>query len=46
MWAHILWQVHGLRMEEFYNMPDTLRAFYIASEMVMVEDREKRAKQK
>ncbi len=44
MWAHVLWQIHGLRMEEFYNMPDRLQALYMASELVMVEEREKQRK--
>ena len=44
MWAHVLWQIHGLRMEEFYNMSDRLQALYMASELVMVEEREKQRK--
>lgn len=44
-WAHVLWQCHGLRMEEFYNMSPELRSLYIASETVIAEDR-KRAKAK
>lgn len=31
-WAHILWQRHGLRMEEFDAMPKKTKLFYIASE--------------
>ena len=30
--AHLLWQRHNLRPEEFYAMPSYLKAFYIASE--------------
>ena len=37
-WAHILWQRHGLRMEEFDKMPDRTKLFYIASEMCEISD--------
>lgn len=37
----MLWQRHGLRMEEFYSMSPELRHLYIASEIVMAEDRKK-----
>lgn len=32
MWAHILWQKRGLRMEEFAEMPRNVQLAYIASE--------------
>lgn len=32
VWAHILWQKRGLRMEEFAGMPREVRLAYIASE--------------
>lgn len=32
MWAHILWQRRGLRMEDFFRMSETCRLVYIASE--------------
>lgn len=34
MWAHILWQRRGLRMEEFMNMSDGLKLVYVASELL------------
>ena len=34
MWAHILWQRRGLRMEEFFRMSETCRLVYIASEIL------------
>lgn len=34
MWAHILWQKRGLRMEEFADMPKNVRLAYIASEQL------------
>ncbi len=34
MWAHILWQKRGLRMEEFAEMPANVRLAYIASEQL------------
>jgi len=40
-WAHVLWQNHGLRMEEFYDMPPSLRHLYIASEQVLAEEKKK-----
>ena len=32
VWAHILWQKRGLRMEELAEMPRDVRLAYIASE--------------
>lgn len=32
-WAHILWQRHNLRPEEFERMPRARQLFYIASEL-------------
>ncbi len=40
-WAHLLWQRHHIRMEEFYNMNPRLRCLYIASELVVADDRRK-----
>lgn len=37
MWAHILWQRRGLRMEEFFAMSETCRLVYIASEILAAE---------
>ena len=37
-WAHVLWQRHGLRMEDFAVMPRTRQLFYIASELIESED--------
>lgn len=37
MWAHILWQRRGLRMEEFFSMSDTCRLVYVASEILASE---------
>lgn len=37
MWAHILWQRRGLRMEEFMAMSDELQLVYIASELLASE---------
>lgn len=34
IWAHRLWQKHGLRMEDFEKMPRQTKCAYIASEMV------------
>ncbi len=34
MWAHILWQRRGLRMEDFFRMSETCRLVYIASEIL------------
>lgn len=33
-WAHILWQRHNLRMEEWANMPREVQLAYIASEQL------------
>lgn len=33
-YAHILWQRHGLRMEEFAEMPRSIQLAYIASEQL------------
>lgn len=32
-WAHILWQRHNLRPEEFERMSRPMQLFYIASEL-------------
>ena len=40
-WAHVLWQRHGLRMEDFYNMDSRLQHLYIASELVWIEEKKK-----
>ena len=34
MWAHILWQRRGLRMEEFLSMSETCQLMYVASEIL------------
>ena len=34
MWAHLLWQKRGLRMEEFAEMPRSVQLAYIASEQL------------
>ena len=34
MWAHILWQRRGLRMEDFFSMSESLQLVYIASELL------------
>lgn len=34
MWAHILWQRRGLRMEEFLGMSHECQLVYIASELL------------
>lgn len=34
MWAHILWQRRGLRMEDFLSMSQTCQYVYIASEIL------------
>lgn len=34
MWAHILWQRRGLRMEDFFSMSEGLQLVYIASELL------------
>lgn len=31
-WAHVLWQRHGLRIEDYEKMTEAQKAFYIASE--------------
>lgn len=33
-WAHILWQRHNLRPDEFEAMPPQKKAFFIASEII------------
>lgn len=38
MWAHILWQKRGIRMEEFAEMPREVRLAYIASEELAREN--------
>lgn len=35
--AHILWQRHGLRMEEFAAMPRHIQLAYIASEELEID---------
>lgn len=37
MYAHILWQKRGLRMEEFAEMPRNIQLAYIASEQLAME---------
>lgn len=37
MWAHILWQKRGLRMEDFTEMPRNVQLAYIASEQLAKE---------
>lgn len=37
VWAHILWQRKGMRMEEFADMPRNVRLAYIASEQLAME---------
>ena len=37
MWAHILWQKKGLRMEEYATMERNVRLAYIASEELAME---------
>lgn len=37
MWAHILWQNRGLRMEDFTEMPRNVQLAYIASEQLAKE---------
>ncbi|MCD8150602.1 MAG: hypothetical protein LUE92_13800 [Clostridiales bacterium] len=37
-WAHVLWQRHNLRMEEFDAMPRKRKLFYIASELTEGSD--------
>lgn len=37
MWAHLLWQKRGLRMEEFAEMPRNIQLAYIASEQLSIE---------
>lgn len=36
-YAHILWQKHGLRMEEFAAMPRNIQLAYIASDQLARE---------
>lgn len=38
VWAHILWQKRGLRMEEFAEMPYNVQLAYIASEQLVIEN--------
>lgn len=33
-----MWQKHGIRMEEFYNMEPRLQNLYIASELVLSDE--------
>ncbi len=37
MWAHILWQKKGIRMEEYATMERNVRLAYIASEELSME---------
>ena len=37
MWAHILWQRRGLRMEEFLRMSQECQMVYIASELLAAD---------
>ena len=37
VWAHILWQRHDLRMEDFADMPREVQLAYIASEQLEME---------
>lgn len=37
MWAHILWQKKGIRMEEYVTMERNVRLAYIASEELSME---------
>lgn len=37
MWAHLLWQKRGLRMEEFASMDRNIQLAYIASEELAKE---------
>lgn len=34
LWAHLLWQKRGLRIEEFADMPRNVQLAYIASEQL------------
>ena len=37
MWAHILWQKKGIRMEEYVTMERNVRLAYIASEELAIK---------
>ena len=37
MWAHILWQRRGLRMEDFLRMSHECQMVYIASELLAAD---------
>lgn len=37
-WAHVLWQVKGLRPEEFDSFPRMKKNWYIASEQIEMSD--------
>ena len=37
VWAHILWQRHHLRMEEWAEMPREIQLAYIASEQLEMD---------
>lgn len=37
VWAHILWQKRGIRMEEYIDMPRNVQLAYIASEQLEIE---------
>lgn len=38
VWAHVLWQRRGLRIEEFMNMSFGLKCVYVASELLASKD--------
>ena len=37
-WAHIMWQRHNMRMEEFAFLPRDVQIAYIASELLENEE--------
>ena len=37
MWAHVLWQKKGLRMEKYATMERNVRLAYIASEQLAMD---------
>lgn len=37
MWAHLLWQKRGIRLEEFAEMSRNVQLAYIASEQLVSE---------
>lgn len=36
-WAHLMWQKHGMRFQEFFGMEESERLIYIASELLTWE---------